>query len=79
MFGVPPHHVVALDNEMVLLETGEATRSEDDCPSGYLEVLMRRRAQNEWDVYPVAEPGRYAAALQTAADARAQPRAPLLA
>ena len=72
VFGAPPHLVVELDNDMVLLETSEATRSVEHCPSGYREVLMRRGAHGEWNVYPVAEPGRYAAALQAAADARAQ-------
>ena len=34
VFGAPPHLVVELDNDMVLLETSEATRSVEHCPSG---------------------------------------------
>ena len=81
VFGVSPNDVIALKDDMVLLETSEATLSEDRCPSGYREVLMRRQ-NDDWAVYAVAEPGRHATALEQRAamlQARAARRVPVLA
>ena len=74
VFGAPPNDIVALNDDLALVETGEF--GSDACPSGYKEILIRRSPMG-WRVYAVIGRSRSADALQTAADMRSQLRRPL--
>ena len=72
VIGTPPNSIIALDDDTVLVETGEAG-SADRYPCGYREVIIDRRTR-EWRVAPLYERGAISDALITAAEMRTRKR-----
>ena len=77
VIGSAPNSIIALDDDTVLVETGEAG-SADRYPCGYREVIIDRRTR-EWRVAPLHERGEISDALATAAEMRARSRPALQA